>query len=128
MSDYIAQIKTENKLQRQIVATVLSGFGFTPLSKDTFSYPIIVVRHDKIVTGDNSHNDLFFCRNSYHFNELEEFIKYITDYLARPQQIEVSLNAEYKAIVTKNGIKVGCQTFAPDIIEKLAAAYKSLSE
>lgn len=44
----------------------------------------------------------------------------------RPQKVEVCLNSEYSAEVYKDKIVVGCQTFDPSIIEKLAKAHKSL--
>jgi hypothetical protein len=49
--------------------------------------------------------------------------------LRKPTQIEeivVKLNDAHNAIVTKNSIKVGCQTFSTNIIEKLAEARKQL--
>jgi hypothetical protein len=46
--------------------------------------------------------------------------------LAKPTQVEVKLNDTHLAIVTKNCITVGCQTFSIDIIEKLAEARRKL--
>ena len=44
----------------------------------------------------------------------------------RVQKVDVCLNSEHTAEVYKDKIVVGCQTFDPSIIEKLAEAYKSL--
>lgn len=36
-----------------------------------------------------------------------------------PFKQELQLNSQYKAIVTKNDIKVGCQSFTHDVVKKL---------
>jgi len=42
------------------------------------------------------------------------------------KQVSVVLNTDYTAIVSNDGIKVGCQTFSLDIIQKLVDAQKRL--
>jgi hypothetical protein len=44
-----------------------------------------------------------------------------------PAEVIVALNASYSAIVTKETIKVGCQVFPIDILDKLVAAQKELA-
>lgn len=41
--------------------------------------------------------------------------------------MEVKLNSEYTAIVSKKEIKVGCQTFPIDILDKLCEARDSVN-
>jgi hypothetical protein len=42
--------------------------------------------------------------------------------------INVKLNDNHDAIVTKDGIKVGCQTFSHDIVEKLKNAIEEINK
>lgn len=42
------------------------------------------------------------------------------------KKIDVTLNASYTEEVTEDGVKVGCQTFPLDIIDKLVDARKQL--
>jgi hypothetical protein len=43
------------------------------------------------------------------------------------REIEVKLNNEYIAVVSKDGVKVGCQTFGLEKIEELAKALKEIN-
>jgi hypothetical protein len=43
------------------------------------------------------------------------------------EEVEVRLKNNYSAIVSKDTIKVGCQTFPSSILEELMTAYKSLN-
>jgi hypothetical protein len=43
-------------------------------------------------------------------------------WLDRPTSVEVPLNTEHKAVVSADGIKVGCQTFKLDVIDALVKA------
>jgi hypothetical protein len=45
-----------------------------------------------------------------------------------PDEITLKLNDSYDAIVTKDGIKVGCQTFSHDIVEKLKKAIEQINK
>lgn len=42
--------------------------------------------------------------------------------------INVKLNDSYNAIVTKSGIKVGCQTFSHDVVDKLKNAIEQINK
>jgi len=46
--------------------------------------------------------------------------------MEKPKKQIVQLNSEYSDVVSKDGIKVGCQTFNLDIVEKLANAVKEI--
>jgi hypothetical protein len=45
-----------------------------------------------------------------------------------PDEITLKLNDKHDAIVTKDGIKVGCQTFSHDIVEKLKNAIEQINK
>ena len=53
------------------------------------------------------------------------FIKDMMEYIPKVE-VEVSLNDEYTATVTSEGVKVGCQTFSLDKIEELVQAAKKV--
>jgi hypothetical protein len=44
------------------------------------------------------------------------------------KEINVKLNDKHDAIVTKDGIKVGCQTFSHDIVYKLKNAIEEINK
>lgn len=67
------------------------------------------------VMGKNNHN-------------LEIQIPLYNVDLYKDMEVEIQLNDDYKAIVTKKEIKVGCQTFDPSVVEQLAAALKRCNE
>ncbi len=63
--------------------------------------------------------------NEYHFVSFNEFCNYIKGKgikIKPPFKQELVLNGSYKAIVTKENVKVGCQEFSHDIIKKLYEA------
>lgn len=43
-------------------------------------------------------------------------------------EVKVELNAEYTATVSEKGVKVGCQLFPLDVIDKLVAARNEIAE
>jgi len=45
-----------------------------------------------------------------------------------PDEVTLKLNDKHDAIVTKDGIKVGCQTFSHDIVEKLKKAIEEINK
>jgi len=56
----------------------------------------------------------------------EEFLRLLTTWSIPTEEV-VPLNASYSAVVSASGIKVGCQTFSLDVVEKLAEAKKNLN-
>jgi hypothetical protein len=65
--------------------------------------------------------------NEYMFVSFTEFCNYIKGQgkvIKAPFKIELKLNSEYNAIVTKYDITVGCQSFSHDIIQQLAELSK----
>ena len=49
---------------------------------------------------------------------LDEMVKFLTE----GERVVVTLNAEYKAEVTKEGVTVGCQKFPLSVVRELAKA------
>lgn len=58
------------------------------------------------------------CGYSRPFLEIEELTS----------DINVNLNDSYDAIVTKDGIKVGCQTFSHEVVDKLKNAIEQINK
>ncbi len=56
--------------------------------------------------------------NGYACSTFGEFVDYVMEGL-KVKPIEVKLNEELKAVITKNEITVGCQKFSHEVIEKL---------
>ena len=68
-------------------------------------------------------------RNDTDINKLslDEFILKMMG-LSKPSSIGVKLNESYTATVTKDSIKVGCQTFPHSIIKEIQKAIKEITE
>jgi len=45
-----------------------------------------------------------------------------------PDEVTLKLNDSYDAVVTKDGITVGCQTFSHDIVDKLKSAIEQINK
>lgn len=92
-----------------------------------------VVR-DRLAKGDYlsvEENSIFLytpAESSSITNEYHQIVTVEEMLAIRPEAITVPLNNDYDAIVTKNSIKVGCQTFSPSILEKLVEAHKIVSD
>lgn len=57
----------------------------------------------------------------------EEFLNAEKEFLSIKKPIVVKLNSSYNAIVSKDKIAVGCQTFSVDIVKDLAKALEELN-
>lgn len=76
------------------------------------NYPWVVIRKDEKYVGGNYGPDKRY--KTLDFNELFNLFAEI--------KVEVKLNDNHSAIVNKNGIVVGCQTFPLSIIDELVKA------
>lgn len=74
-------------------------------------YPHIRIRDNKSIGGNT------------HFDESKGKLVEFKDIFVIPPKVKtVVLNSEYTAEVTEDGIKVGCQTFPLDIVDRLVEA------
>lgn len=62
------------------------------------------------------------------FNHGDRKLITLDDLYKQPTTIEVKLNSEYTAVVSKDGLKVGCQTFNLSVIDDLAKAKKEVTQ
>lgn len=58
------------------------------------------------------------------FGQETEWVKFASD----SDVVTIQLNKAYTAEVSKDGIKVGCQTFPLEVVKQLAAAVKKVSK
>lgn len=74
------------------------------------------------VGWETTHSVLVFIHETYVAEEIGLDTAILRLKAAKNERITVVLNSEHTAVVSKSGIKVGCQTFPLDIVEKLAKA------
>jgi hypothetical protein len=87
-----------------------------------------------IIFGENGDsNRWLFHAKTYNIDKIPVYDPIIDwnlwtkiKFVAQPKSINVQLNSEYVATVTKTEIKVGCQTFPVSIIKDLSRAYNDL--
>jgi hypothetical protein len=60
----------------------------------------------------------------FEFSELDKAIKY----LEAEKVVEVVLNKQYKAVITKECVEVGCQSFTHEAVLRVAEAINSLKD
>jgi len=58
------------------------------------------------------------------FGQETEWVEFASD----SDVVKIQLNSDYTAEVSKDGIKVGCQTFPLEVVKQLAAAVKKVSK
>lgn len=89
------------------------------------SYPYLVFEDDiltQLINKDrNSNRDLIVS-----FEEFKAFLRGKGKYKEPPKPITLKLNDEYNAEISKSGIKVGCQIFTHESIDKLYALSKKM--
>lgn len=121
------QIETSNPVEKKVTLAALMAMGFDKGSKCSLDElieflvgfdTIVIYTENKTLSGNYTPHE--YCGPS---TTLTEFIKEFTTYIS----VEVILNDKYTAIVSKDGIRVACQTFPLNIVEKLAAAVKEIT-
>jgi hypothetical protein len=98
--------------------TVKSFEVYTPAS-DTKDLSKFAQRSRSAILSVTDFVVILFCNDGKNFDMRESTV--ITE------DIVVPLNDTYKAIVTKEGIRVGCQTFSPSIVKELQNALNKLN-
>lgn len=106
--------------------------GKTILVKGTtFKYKVdnVIIRRDNDKAGISGSCISFLEKHGY-------VVAMLGDGLSRPfpdvveygKEINVKLNDKHDAVVTKDGIKVGCQTFSHDIVDALKNAIEQINK
>ncbi len=98
-------------LDKPTVEDGIESSGLTQRDVDAYPYVCAIIGK-KEISGYRNEQSQYKSLDS-----IGDFIQYILDNSSPP--IEVLLNADYKAIVSRDGVKVGCQTFELDVIQKL---------
>lgn len=135
-------IKCDNVHQKIAAIALASAVGYTYNKQDVrtlvgnknrdiydMSYPHVLLKFDDL--DDNHKNIIDFVTNSwidedvtvYRFaSELEQ----INQAIFNRAESTVRISADYDAVVSKNGIQVGCQTISFEDFDKLAAIVKNI--
>jgi hypothetical protein len=116
-NDTLANVTAE---QWAVIKAIAQKQGI-PIYKDnlSYTYPYKVFPHIKM----HSDGDICGCRIDYSAIPFETFISKMLGIYKGPN-IEVVLNNSHTAIVSKDSVKVGCQTFTHEAIERLYNASK----
>ena len=121
------QYKARTVQEAEAILAFWSGRGYkfdTKMGLDTLTetakwyfddYPYVVVYHNRRkISG-------------YTYQQEYKIVSFVDIFNIQPEKmVNVILNNEYTAEVSENGIKVGCQTFSLEIVEKLVAAKKEV--
>ena len=88
-------------------------------------WELCVCIHIKRGVIDDDYEHSCWCKDKsrYEFEEIPQLLKDLYSY----NTITVKLNDKYSAEITKDVVKVGCQTFPHDIILKVADAIKEVT-
>ena len=121
-------LKCHSQADMRRALTVLTTLGLK-IHKSELSVQAFCDNHPFNKKGTNV---LYFNKGEDYFGGWTEIatqsLKYKQVTLAQlvemltPEEIKVELNSEYTAIVTKEGVKVGCQSFPTSKIRELAKA------
>lgn len=121
------QIATTNKTEKRATIAALLAIGYRNNNDKSLEYsegvlkdyPVIVVYTDNKTLGGNA-----AIRDSGRMViTLSDFLKLHAEVV-----VEVELNKEYTAQVSKDGIKVGCNSFPLSVIDKLVEALNKVEE
>lgn len=111
----ICQVKVGKNLGfKKSIIVMVNCLGFIPYSYETISYEWFCFYLDKDITGSNKPVESVPVVELYDLMEVLENAK----------KRMVKLNEEYTAQITKDGIKVGCQTISFEAFENLVKAVK----
>lgn len=125
MTNQTLQIEWKTKAQLEAIATYLYSLGYKHWDRLTLDkligryfqekYHWVVIRNDKTIEGNKNYFDKFKTITLQELFDLEQ-----------PETITVKLNDSHSAIVSKDGIKVGCQSFTHDSIKELWLACEKM--
>lgn len=128
------QIKTSNKAEHLALMGILYAHGYTYYGNNTpedakdanetyFTYNTTVVRSDNSLAGNN---DFRAGRGTkYTFTtDIKNIIEHLNNV---PLVITVSNVGEYEAVVSVEGIKVGCQNISFEKFAEIAKAVEQVT-
>lgn len=112
------------------IVTFLTGIGLQTdvIPYGNYSYSDID-KYDYFVFTERK----VIARGTKDNGNIKQYTEKLTfeDFLSKQtfkNSVEVKLNSEYKALVTKETITVGCQTFDVGILDQLVAAHKEVTK
>lgn len=114
-------LNANKDVQLAIYYYLISNYNYYDLdTKPVLSY----IKDGCSLSINRDSKQFFYSRSSPNsdyqkYVDIEEFMNLATNFL-------IKLNDKYSALVTKDGVKVGCQIFPLEIIDKLAEAKKKL--
>jgi hypothetical protein len=118
--------KMKNNAEQKVIVTALKTMGFKILSAD-----MEIAKYLKDNPATDNHyiwvqlTDSGWIINGCNFMgsrkevSLGEFLANAAESILKNRVIEVKLNSNYKAEVTKDSVVVGCQTFTHKAIKEL---------
>jgi len=118
-NDAVANVTAE---QLEVVKTIANQNGIaiceTFLKEGLKKYPAFFFASNSEIAG---------TQNSYHLRNYMKFEKFILKMMGKEvfTPIEVKLNDSYKAVVTPESVKVGCQEFTHQAIKEVYEATQS---
>jgi len=118
---YIRKVATEvnpaYKIGDEVVVDGYNGTIHSPRIFLNTGYGYLIKFEKSFIVS----NFMAGFRNEFDlFTFREDYIK------PRPKTKEVKLNGNYAAIVSKDDVKVGCQTFPYDVIKEIVKAHDSI--
>jgi len=122
-------IKVNNQVEKLAALTILSNLTGIPIGPKALTetmegngvsaYPYVIFDVN-VISGRRTLED----RKEFSLAEVSN----LKDYLKNGDSVEVVLNDSYTAIVSKDTVKVGCQTFPITVLKALVAAHKKLNK
>jgi hypothetical protein len=123
MKKFPYEFHTDNIDKLRAVITFLFSKGLT-------SYGESVEEATKKYFKEYPYLAIYETRIAGNYSAKPEYAKIsfeeIFDMFYQPQQITIELNDEYEAVVSKDGIQVGCQKISFDKLDEINAARKEL--
>jgi hypothetical protein len=124
--DLVAVIpEQEYKVAKKLIGKTVKFKG----GSNKFKVEKVILRHDDDGDSLSVASRDYLKKHSYVVAVIGSgFNKPFPEIELVPDEINVKLNDSYDAIVTKDGIKVGCQTFSHDIVDKLKSAIEQINK
>jgi hypothetical protein len=93
-----------------------------------FKVEKVILRHDNDGGDLSLASQDYLKKHGYVVVVIGNYFKPFPEIELVPDEITLKLNDSYDAVVTKDGIKVGCQTFSHDIVDALKNAIEEINK